>query len=604
MQKRLIYLVLFVAGACSIFAQDLEFKSVAPKYVRVGEQFQIQISINKNVDDFVPPSFEGFDFLGGPMQSTSSSSSYENGKWIHNTTISFIYYLRAKQQGVFTINPATANYKRNSVSSNAVTIEVVGETQQNQGQSGSSADPKQTSPSTSDASNDEIFLSLVLDKKNACVGEQITAYVKIYTKVSLSTIDQQSYKGPEFPGFYIQNVESPPLRNLEREKLGNDIYYSGVLQKIIIYPQRSGKISIAPFDLTVYIQKQVKQSRSIFDDFFGQSYTNVPVKLSSKQVTVNVNALPVPQPDGFEGAVGQFTIEGSLNADKIKANDAVSFRLSVSGKGNIKLIENVNSNIPPSFEVYDPVIKTSIDNSGYSGTKVFEITAIPRYAGTFDIRPFSLVYFDPVSGSYKTIQTKPFSLEVLKGDGDSSTVFVSNLSKEDVELLGSDIRFIKTTSHPSRSKNYLIDSLLFYLIYVLCIILLVFVVVFKREKIRRNADITSAKHRKASKLAGRRFKVARLALKNNETDKFYDELSKALWGYLSDKLRMPVSSLSADSARSALIEKGIDLALIEDYLAIISHCEFARYAKGIDEKMPSEVYDESVKALLSLDQKL
>lgn len=605
MQKRLFYILFLFLSACSLLAQELEFKATAPKYVRVGEQFQIQFSMNKNVDDFAPPSFEGFDFIGGPMQSTSSSSSYENGKWVHNSTISFIYYLRAKQSGTFTIGPATATYKRNDVESNSVTLEVVGSSQQqSSAQTSTSGQQNQSSPSTTETAGDDIFLSLVLDKKNAYVGEQITAYIKIYTKVSLSSIDRQSYKGPEFSGFFKQDVEIPPLTNLTQEKVGNDIYYSGVLQKIIIYPQKAGKISISPFDLTVYMQKQVRQSRSILDDFFGQSYTNVPVKLSSKPVTVNVKSLPLPQPAGFTGAVGQFSLAGSLNTSKVRTNDAISFRVSLSGKGNIKLVENLNSELPASLEVYDPIVKVNIDNSGYSGTKVFEITAIPRHAGTFEIKPFSLIYFDPNTENYKTIQTQSFTLEVERGNSDSSAVIVSNMSKEDVELLGSDIRFIKTTTKLSKSDNYLIDSILYYIVFVVCILILIAVFIVKREQIKRNADITSSKHRKASKLANRRFKVARSALKLNEFDKFYEELSKALWGYLSDKLRIPVSSLSTSSAKDALLSKNVNSETIDNYLGIISHCEFARYAKGASDKLPSEIYDDAVKVLLLLDQKL
>jgi hypothetical protein len=606
MQKRLLYIFVFVLTSCSLLAQDIEFTASAPKYVREGEQFQVQFTLNKNVEDFTPPEFEGFDFLDGPMQSTSQSTLYENGKLTRISTISFIYYLRAKKAGTYTLNPAKAVYKKNEVSSNSVTIEVVGNSQQQSSgqQNGASAQQNQSSPTTTEAPGNDIFVSLVLDKKNAYIGEQITAYIKIYTKVNLAGIDGQATKFPEFTGFFKQEVETPPLTNLTQEKVGNDIYYSGVLKKFVIFPQKSGAVTIDPFNLTVFVQKQVRQSRSIFDDFFGQSYSNVPVKLTSKPVTINVKALPEPQPDRYSGAVGQFSIAASLNTNKVRQNDAVTFRVSVSGKGNIKLIENVKSEIPATFEVYDPVVKSSIDNSGTSGSKVFEITAIPRSSGTFEIKPFSLVYFDPSTQSYKTIQTQAFTLEVEKGEGDSSSVIVSNMSKEDVELLTSDIRFIKTSAKFTRFYHYLTDSFWYYLMFIICILLLAFVFVFKKEQIRRNADITSTKHRKASKLANRRFKVARVELNNNNFDKFYEELSKALWGYLSDKLRIPVSLLSADSAKEALETKGISADIIEGYLGIISHCEFARYAKGATDKTPVEIYDEAVKVLLTIDQKL
>ncbi|MBN2486582.1 MAG: protein BatD [Bacteroidales bacterium] len=597
-------IILFLASLFQLKAQDLVFKASAPKYVRVGEQFQVQFSTNKSIDDFVPPSFENFDFLGGPMQSSSSSSTYINGKLEHNTTISLIYYLRATNPGVYTLDAATATYKRKSVSSNVLTIEVVGNNQQQQSQQQSPGTQSSSTPTTTEDPGNEIFLSLVFDKRNAYVGEQITAYVKIYTKVSLSSIERQTYKGPDFPGFFKQDLEIPPLTSLEREKVGNDIYHSGVIQKFVIYPQKAGKIVIEPFDLTVYLQKQVRQPRSIFDDFFGQAYSNVPVKLTSKAVSLNINALPIPQPDGFSGAVGHFSLSGSLNTNKVRANDAVSFKVSLSGKGNINLIEGINTDIPPSFEVYDPVVKTALDKSGYGGSKVFEITAIPRHAGNFSIAPFSLVYFDPASATYKTLRTQDFNLEVYRGAGDSSLVNVSGLSKEEVELLGSDIRFIKTTENFNRSNTYTFSSVVFYLVYLVCLVLIGIVFYVKREKIKRNADMASAKHRKAGRLAGKRFKVARNALKHNNYSLFYDELSKALWGYLSDKLLIPVSSLSADSAKAALAGKGVDTSLTEKYLGVIQNCELARYAKGLTEKTPTVLYDEAVKVLLAIDQKL
>jgi hypothetical protein len=356
MQKRLTYIFLIVLNTFSVFAQDLEFQASAPKYVRVGEQFQIQFSTNKNVDDFTPPGFEGFDFLGGPMQSTSSSSSYENGKWIHSSTVSFIYYLQAKQAGKFTIGPAKAIYKKNNVSSNSVNIEVVGNSQQQStGASSSTNAQNQTSFTTTESNGNDIFLSLELDNKNVYVGEQITAYVKLYTKVSLASINWQTYKGPDFSGFFRQDIDLPDQVTLTQEKVGNDIYSMGILQKMIIYPQKSGNITIEPISLTVNTKKKVVR-RDIFG-FPDVSYAVNPIQLTSKSASVYVKALPAPQPDGYTGAVGQFNIAGSLNSNRVRTNDAISFRISLSGKGNIKLIEKINSEIPASIEVYDPIMK-------------------------------------------------------------------------------------------------------------------------------------------------------------------------------------------------------------------------------------------------------
>ncbi len=597
---RFIHIILFLVSGIYCFAQDIEFKANGPKYVRVGEQFQIQYTVNKSVDDFRPPGFDDFDFLGGPMQGSSTNVTWTNGKTVRIQTFTFTYYLRAKNPGKFTLGPATVLYKKSEVKSNSIHIEVVGSSSSGTTQNPSSS---QNSATASSSNGKDLFVSLVSSKKTAYVGEGVTAWVKIYTKVSLSDIDMANYKGPVFSGFYKQNQEVPPLRGLEREKVGNDIYHSGVLQKVVLFPQKSGKITIQPFDLTVYTQKQVRrQSRSIFDDLLGPSYTSVPVKLKSKPVTLNVKPLPAGQPQGFTGAVGTYTIKGSLNKNKVKTNDAVSFKVTVSGTGNIKLIESLDYSFPSTMTAYDPIVKTNINSSGLSGSKTFEITAQPKHPGTIEIKPFKLVYFDTKSKSYKTIQTQPFTLEVERGEGDSSSVVISNLSKEDVELLGSDIRYIKVMNKLNAKGDYLINSLWYRLLYVLLLLLFVSVLVIKREQIKRNANVTQTKHKKAGKIAGKRFKYAKDLLKQDKIDLFYEEVSKAIWGYLSDKLNISQSALSTDRAREELEKYNVDKKLIEELFNTISHCEFARYAPGAAGKAPEEVYNEAVNLLMQIEQ--
>lgn len=599
MQARVFYILLLIWLSSINFAQDIEFKAIGPKYVRVGEQFQLQFSINKSVDDFNPPSFNNFDFLGGPMQGSSSQTTVINGKIVRNQSYTFTYYLRAKEPGEFTLKPATAKYKGSEIESNAINIEVVGSSQGNNSQT-STGNTQQT-PSASGSNGDEMFVRVVPEKRTAYVGEGITAWIKIYTKVSLSDIDR-NFKRPVFSGFYKQNIEIPPLTNLEREKVGNDIYYAGVLEKVLLFPQKSGKIVIEPFELTAYKQKQVRQSRSALDDFFGPSYTSVPVKLKSKPVTINAIPLPENKPVGFTGAVGQYTIRGSLNSNKVKTNDAVSFKVVLTGSGNIKLIESIDYNLPSTMQVYDPVVKTNIDKSGKSGSKVFEITAIPRHAGTIDIKPFKLVYFDPKAKTYKTIQTQPFKLEVERGTGDTSSVVISNLSKEDVELLGSDIRYIKVNTKLKPVSSYLIDSFAYRLIYIISILLFVVIFIYKREQIKRNANVSELKNKRASKIAKKRFKKSKELLKNNKLDLFYEEISKALWGYISDKLNISQSSLSTDNAKKALLEKKVDEELIDELFNTIANCEYARYAPGAANKDPQEVYIDAVNLLMKTEQ--
>lgn len=584
----------------AVYAQDVQFTASAPKYVRIGEQFQIQFNLNARVDDFTPPSFNDFDLLGGPMQGTSSSTNIVNGKVTRSTQYTLTYYLRGSNPGKFTIQPAEATYKKKKLKSNSLNIEVVGAATN---QSTKQSTTKTGTPSASGASGEEIFVSLIFNKKSGYLGEQIVAYIKVYTKVQISDIDLRTFKGPEFNGFFVQEVEVPPLRNLEREKVGNDLYYSGLIKKYILTPQRSGKTTIAPFDLTVYQQKQVRRSNSVFDDFFGASYSSVPVKLTSKAKTLNIKPLPANKPHGFSGAVGNFKLKGSLNASQVKTNDAVTFKVVLSGSGNIKLVEELQYDLSV-LEEYDPVIKTNMNKDGLSGTKVFEYTAIPRYSGTYEIKPFKLVYFDPSAGKYQTIQTQPFTLEVEKTAGDSTNVVISNLSKQDVELLGSDIRFIKTESNLTKSSSYIIDKLTYYLFFVFSVMVFVLIIILKRKRIKDNADVVKTRNRKAKKMAQRRLKHSKHFLNQEKNDEFYEELSRALWGYISDKLSIPVSQLSASNAGKVMVERKVDKELADEFLELIEKCEYTRYAPGNQPQQPEDMYSKGEKLILKLEQKI
>jgi hypothetical protein len=598
--KKITFNVFFLMVVVAVCAQNLEFTASAPKYVRVGEQFQIQYNLNARVDDFTPPSFDDFDLLGGPMQGTSSSTNIVNGKVTRSMQYTLTYYLRGSNPGKYSIRPAEATYKKKTVKSNTLNIEVVGAATN---QSANQPSAKTTTPSASGRSGEELFVSLIFNKRSAYLGEQIVAWIKVYTKVQISDIDLRTFKGPEFNGFFVQEVEVPPLRNLEREKVGDDLYYSGLIKKYILTPQRSGKSTIAPFDLTVYQQKQVRRSNSVFDDFFGPSYSSVPVKLTSKAKSLQIKPLPSNKPLGFSGAVGKFKLKGSLNASQVKTNDAVTFKVVLSGSGNIKLVEDLQYDLSV-LEEYDPVIKINMNKDGLGGTKVFEYTAIPRYSGTYEIKPFKLVYFDPSAGQYKTIQTQPFTLQVEKTAGDSTKIAISNLSKQDVELLGSDIRFIKIESNIKKSTAYLIDKLIYYLFFILSVLLFIVVIILKRKHIKDNADIVKTRNRKAKKMAQRRLKDARHFLNQKKNDEFYEELSRALWGYISDKLTIPVSQLSVSNAGKVLIERKVDQELANEFLELIEQCEYTRYAPGSVSHQPEDMYAKGVKLILRLEQKI
>lgn len=588
-----------------IRAQDISFTSRAPKVLRAGEQFQLVYTADKSIDEFTPPDFGEFRYLGGPSTGSSTSISMGGGKTIRTSTYTFTYYLQAPDKGgKYTLEGAKGIYKKNQVISNPVQIEVLssGNTSASQTNKNSEEQPK---TSTQSAGGEDIFVRLVTDKKSAYVGEQITAWIKIYTKVNISGFDQR-FKGPDFVGFYQQEVEVPSF-SLEREKVGDDIYHSGVLRKVIIYPQKSGEIEIEPFELLVEIQKQTRrQSQSIFDEFFGPQYSRSRINLQSKPVKISIKQLPYPRPADFNGAVGKFNLQASANETNVSTNDAITIKVTVSGKGNIKLLEDVNANFPPAFDVFEPIKKVQIDNSssGKTGKATFEYTAIPRHAGNFQIPPFSLTYFDPDIKAYKSLQSQDFFINVAKGENDSTSVMASNLSKEDIELLGSDIRYILTNTRLYKKSHYLLGSKWFYSIYILIIVLFILILILRKEQIKRSANIVKYRNRKAGKVAGKRLKKARAFMKNNAKEEFYEEVGRALWNYLSDKLNIQISELSKEKAQEKLKVQNIEEQLIQNFFQLVETCEFARFAPGKTDADLQNLYNSASKTISELDQKL
>lgn len=606
MNRIIIILFVNIFALLTNEAQDIKFTATAvPKVLRVGEQFQLVYEINKDVSELQIPELNDFQLLGGPSTSSSSSIQIINGKTTRSSKYTYTYYLSALKDGIYTIAPATAKIKKDTYKSNAVKIEVI------KGKSSTSqTTPSTASPAAKSSSNvdthagEDLFIRLLVDKKNAYIGEQIIAWIKIYSKINITQIDP-NFKAPEFTGFYQQPFEIPPLRALERENVNGEIYGTGILRKIVLYPQKSGEIIIQPFDIDVAYQKQVKRkSRSIFDDFFGPTVQNVPVKLKSKAVKLNIKSLPASMPSSFTGAVGNFRMSASINKTQVKTNDAVTLKVNISGKGNIKLIDEMEFEFPPALETFKPIVKTKQDNV-LEGSQSFEYTIIPRYAGDFKIGPIEFTYFNPSTRSYKILKSQEFNISVAKGEEDTTTVVISGLSKEDVKLLSSDIIFIKNKPFNLTPKNkFIFGSTRFYAMYLISLMLFLLIILFRRKRIKRNANIKLVKNRRANKFARKRLKKASGFMRQNNRKTFYDEVLKAMWGYLSDKLNIPIADLSKDTSREALIRNKINDNLMNKFYDIIDSCEYARYSPGDESSEMQKLYNDAIKTIIKLQQKL
>jgi hypothetical protein len=583
-------------------AQDVSIIATAePNVMRVGEQFTISYESNHKIADIELPAFNDFQYLGGPSVGQSTQIESSPGKTYTKTTYTYTYYFRAVKEGKFTITPATVQIKNKSAQSNALVIEVIGG-----GSKDGSAQDQQVQGNvkpTGDASND-VYVKLILNKNEAFIGEQIVATVKIFTKLQISGIDQR-YKGPDFTGFFTEPIEIPPLRNLERENVNGDIYYTGVLQKVLLIPQKTGELIIPPFDLDISVRQQVKRkSTSLFDEFFEPSVQDIPMKLKSNRVIVKSKALPADKPLTFTGAVGTFTLLTSVDKTTVRTNDAVNYKITVRGTGNYKIVDEPVLVFPPDVEKYDPVIKTASEGP-MTGTKTFEYLLIPHYPGKFIVPPVDFSFFDLQTKQFKTVRSAGHTILVEKGKGDTLLPVMSGLAKEDVKLLSSDIQYIKLkTSKPSFRGTYLVKEMLFYLLYLLLTLLALLVLWLRRNHIRRTRDVVLVKNRKANKYARRRLKKAAGLLHAENKNAFYDELLRALWIYLSDKLNIPMADLSKESASAALASYDIKGETLNQLFEIISACELARYASSSEAGDAGKLLDEAVKLIVRLQQEL
>jgi hypothetical protein len=601
--RNTVFIFLMLLSVC-LKAQQAEFTaSASPDVLHVGEQFNLTFTSNQELTDLELPEIANFQLLGGPSQSHSQSVYSANGKITSTSTWQYTYFFQALKEGKYTIPPASARIKNKNYESNSVSIEVVAaETQPSSQGQGEAAKTQEQSGSINDK---DLFISLILDKKEAYIGEQIIATIKIYTTVNLSEYDR-GFKGPDFTGFFIEPIDVPPLRNLEREALNGQIYYSGVLKKMMIIPQKAGELTIQPFDLDVAVRKEVRRRSSdpFFDDFFMSDVQDVPVTLKSKSVKILVKHLPPNTPVSFKGAVGDFNMTSSISKTNTVTNDPFTIKLTVSGKGNIKLISEIDLNIPVDMEKYDPVINTNLNNP-LSGSKTFEYMVMPRIAGNYTIPPAEFTFFDPVNKQYKTIKGQAFNVNVTQGQGDSLMAIAPGMVKEDVKVINQDIRFIKTKLPRLTLINaYIAVSPVYFLLYGLFLIIFITLVILHNRIKKQNADITNVRLRKADKFARNRLKKSAVLLRQGNESAFYEEILGALWGYMSDKLKIPVSSLSKDTAVSVLKEKMVDQDFMDDLFNIIDNCEMARYARSSEGISMERIYHDALDIIVKLQQKL
>lgn len=599
--KKLIGIIIIIISYCNLSAQDVRFTAQATNVVEVGEQFRLIFSVNAKGSDLKMPSLKDFNVLSGPSTSSSTSMQVINGQVSQSSSFSYTYILQGIKIGKYSIGSAIITVNGKQYKSNPLSVEVVkgsGNGVQNQQRNKGTANT-----TMADVKGDELFVRVNVDKTNVYRGEPLMATIKVYTKLSLAGFENMKF--PSFKGFFSQDMETPSNVNLQRENVNGQIYNVGLLKRVVLYPQKSGELFIEPFELECVVRQQVR-NKNFWDDFFG-SYQNVKKKVVSPQVRINVKQLPDNAPDGFCGAIGKFNMTANINTKKVKTNDGITLKITISGTGNLKLIDTLNVKLPSDFEKYDPKISNDFKSSteGASGSKTFEYLIIPRHSGDFTIPPIEFTWFDLGSKQYKNVTSDEFKIHVDKGNDDESATVVSGMTKEDVKFIGSDIRFIKKNKFEVKKKGKLFfGSWLFIFLYILSLAIFIVLYIVMREKIKQNANLVLVKNKKANKISRKRLKTAAQFLKQNDKSQFYNEILKALWGYLSDKLSIPVVDLSRETALGHLQKHQLNPELIANVMQLIENCEFAHFAPSSDAFQMDKIYNEASDIIGELENKL
>lgn len=606
--RKIIFLLFTILAAWQVKAADkVRFVAEAADVVVSGDQVRLVFTVNsQDIKDFRAPSIKGFDVLMGPSRSQQSSIQIINGKRTSNSSTAFTYILLAGSPGTYTIPAASVEVNGEKVFSNAISIKVLPQ-DQNSGNSGNngggSASSSRSRAAGSRISANDLFITATASKTTVHEQEAILLTYKVYTVVNL----RQLYgKMPDLKGFHTQEVELPQQKTFTLEHYKGRNYNTTVWSQYVLFPQQTGKLEIPSITFDGVVAQQTV-SDDPFDAFFnGGGYVEVKKKITTPKVVINVQPLPA-KPTGFSGAVGEFKLASSINATDVKTNDAVTIKLTLSGTGNMKLIGIPEVKFPQDFEIYDPKVTDDykLTNSGLTGTKTFEYLAIPRHAGNFTIPAVEFTYFDLKSNSYKTLKTEAYNLKVAKGQGNADQVISDFTNKESVKMLGKDIRFIKLGDSSLRPKgDFFFGTVGYYLCYLIPLLLFVVFAVIYRQKALENANVAKVKTKKANKVATRRMKLAGKLLAENKKNEFYDEVLKALWGYISDKLSIPVSQLSKDNIEAELTNYGVQEALIAEFIGVLNECEYARYAPGNENEAMDKVYSASVEVISKMENSI
>lgn len=606
MKRILFTTLLFLLFIGNISADEITFVAQAPKSVVVNQQFRLTFKINRaNVKEPTIPDLSDFDILTGPHRSTQQSYQLVNGKMSKEESVTFTYILMAENEGEFRVPAASIMVDNKKYNSNPLRIKVLPADQNSasQGQGGGGMQIRNSG--STNVTDEELFVRATLSMGKVYEQEAVLLTYKVYSTVNLTNLSNPT---PDLKGFHIQEVQLPREKHFELEHYNGRNYQTVVWRQFVLFPQQSGVLEIPSLTFEGVVAVQNRRNLDPFEMMFngGPSYVEVKKNLSSNKLSLDVKKLPTGRPAGFSGGVGQFSINSSISASEVKTNEEITLKVRVKGIGNMKLVGNPIMDFPSEFEVYDPIIdnKFSLKTNGFSGEKVFEYVITPRASGTYTIPAARFIYFDPLSDSYKTIEGESYTVNVEKGKEQSAPT-TTYIGKETSKVLASDIRHIKLgTKDISNGKSNFFASTTYYLLYIIPLVLFILYIIVHRKRVIENANVSLVRTKQANKVAVKRLKIAKKLLDQNRKNEFYDEILKTLWGYMSDKMNIPVSLLSKDNVANELEKRGADVSLVNELNAALNEAEFARYAPGDAGEAMDKVYAMAINVISRMENSI
>ncbi len=613
--KRFILFVAMFVWAFVVRGQDIQVTAMAPSVVETGESFRLVYSVNAKADKISGVEMDGFSIMG-PSTSFSSSTSWVNGKHTSSVEYSYTYIASANKEGTYTMPVATVTVDGKEYKSNSVTVQVVGQSSPTSGDSaqqggGNGANNQATNQSQSgEITNESLFAVAEVSKSSMYMGESIYVTFKLYVspQVQLSSLDNVNY--PKMEGFLVEDIDPNQNITLNRTTYNGKVYNVAVIRKMLLFPQHTGELVIDPFEIGCIVRESAGgRGNSFFDDFFD-NYRERRLMRQSSPIKIDVKELPIAgRPSGFSGVVGNITASATLSADSIPANEALTYKVVVSGTGNLKLMTPPQLSLPHDFEVYEPKVTRNIaaTPSGNKGSVTFEYVIIPRFAGDYEIPALTIPYFSSVNNRYVSTKVPAHRVKVLKGKvtpSQQSGDVIQSFQKEEVRRVGEDIRYIKSGDLKlKRSGSYFYGSVVYILAFLIPALLFVVGALLYRRRIAAAADIVRVKNKAANKMAKSRMKRAAVAMKSGNSGEFYQETLTALWGYVSYKLNIDPAELTRDNISELLVKRNVDDSLVTRFIEVLDRCEYARYAPGSNpEGAMNEIYSSAIAIITDMDK--